>query len=542
MFHIGVWTDIPAGQPEPFSHPGSMIWETVVPRVDTNEISAGCDYYPGHAVDTCFSYEYPMPESEWFYQQPGSTVFWISISAMYLEAPQQFPWGWKTRSHYFNDAAIRILNPLFPIPGGTFILGVPITEPAEIPWDLAFELLTHDEVIPTATVEPTAIPPNIKWSQPPQLNPESPYPTCFWGWDEVSIRGGPQLAADDWLCQDDRPVTGFRWWGSYLNWDLPMPPPITPHSFHITIWTDRPAGQPDPFSHPDRVVWETTFPISAAIETQSGCDFYPGHSLDTCFVYEYHLPNQEWFYQAPGPTIYWVCIEAVYQTLPEDNRWGWKTRPYFYNDAAIRIFDPLLPSLNSLYYSGEPIYDPDVVPWDLSFELFTADVHLNILRNANQYSHRYSHQYANPNSNTYPVTSSTTYQHTNQYTNPTPPPPNRYANQSPTRTPTPTPTSTGTNTPTNTPTPTPTHTQSPPPPPTCTPTNTPTRTPTPTPTSTGTNTPTNTPTPTPTHTQSPPPPPTSTPTNTPTWTPTPHHHHSDSIPNRNMPESWRCQL
>ncbi|MCK4998519.1 MAG: hypothetical protein KAS23_03255, partial [Anaerohalosphaera sp.] len=29
----------------------------------------------------------------------------------------------------------------------------------------------------------------IKWSQPPKLNPQSPVPECFWGWDEISIYG-----------------------------------------------------------------------------------------------------------------------------------------------------------------------------------------------------------------------------------------------------------------------------------------------------------------------------------------------------------------
>ncbi|MBN1879754.1 dockerin type I repeat-containing protein [bacterium] len=498
LFHIGIWTDVPAGQPEPFSHPGTMIWESVVSRTDILEENVGCDFYTGHPIDACFLYEYSIPEPEWFYQEPGPTIYWLSISAMYGEPPTDYLWGWKTREHFFNDAAIRILNPLVPMPGSIFVTGSPIYEPPDTPWDLSFELETLDIPTPTPTMEPTVIPPNIKWSQPPYLNPESPYPYCYWGWDEISIFNGPQLAADDWMCMDDRPVTGFRWWGSYLNWDLQEPPPGAPDLFHVSIWTDMPAGQPDPFSHPGQVIWETIIPRLAANEILVGCDYFPGQSLDSCFMYEFHLPSDQWFYQGPESTIFWLCISAIYPAAPpQSNQWGWKTRPYYFNDAAVRIFIPLAPSVGAVYVFGEPIENPENVPWDLAFELFTEDV--------------------TPTPSPSATETTTPTQTSTPTRTPTSTPTNTPSN-TPTNTPTQTPTPTRTSTPTNTPTLTPTNTQSPPPPPTNTPTITPTNTPTPT--QTPTNTPTRTPTATPTNTPTRTPTPTNTPTVTPTVTPT----------------------
>ncbi|MCD4652801.1 hypothetical protein K8T06_02580 [bacterium] len=379
-FHIGIWTDVPTGQPDPFSHPGVMLWEYVVPYNQLMVETFGCDYYPGHLMDTCFMYEFMLPSDKWFYQDPGPTVYWLSISAIYDVFPDMFEWGWKTREHFFNDAAVRIFNPLMPVPGDQYIEGEPIYEPELVPWDLSFELFTTDTVgtatptpDPTMTPEITATPtslPDVKWSQPPQFNPSSPYPHCYWGWDEISIYGGPQIAADDWLCEDDRPVTGIRWWGSYLDWEQGEPPSSAPDLFHLAIWTDVPAGLPEPYSHPGILIWETIVPRLEVVEAYSGCDFYPGYTLDTCFFYEYRIPPPEWFYQEPGPTVYWLSVSAIYTVAPPDlNLWGWKTREHYFNDAAIRIFDPLTPGMGSIYMAGLPIEEPPEIPWDLAFEL-----------------------------------------------------------------------------------------------------------------------------------------------------------------------------
>ena len=97
----------------------------------------------------------------------------------------------------------------------------------------------------------------FKWRQPPEVFGEDP--PKIYGWDELSDTNKPPMVADDWKCTDDRPVTDFHWWGSWLGWDKPYPPPIVPKAFHLGIWTDFP--DPDPCdtvseSHPDMLIWE----------------------------------------------------------------------------------------------------------------------------------------------------------------------------------------------------------------------------------------------------------------------------------------------
>jgi len=470
-FHIAIWTDIPASGTEP-SHPDTLVWEYVAQYTELVVETVGCDFYPEHAMDTCFRYEVMLPSDNWFHQPPGSeTIYWLSICAIYDEPPMQFAWGWKTREHFYNDAAVRIVNPLLPTIGSIYLEGEPIFDPDPTPWDLSFELFTLPTIptetptnLPTGTPFPTFTPgvsptpsptwpQNVKWSQPPQFNPASQHPECFWGWDEISLFGGPQIAADDWLCSSELPITRIRWWGSYVNWDLPEPPMPLPDFFHIAIWTDVPAGNPEPWSHPGQILWELTVPQMETMETSAGCDWHPDHALDTCFMYEYNIPEPDWFFQPSESAIYWLSISAIYPIPPDQNQWGWKTREHFFNDAAIRITNPLNLAIGSIYVDGSPIHNPQETPWDLAFELF-SEVPPTITP-------------TNPPTNT-----------------PTPRPPTNTPSATPTNTPAPT------GTPTNTPTSTPPT----PPPPTITPT------PTPAP-------PTNTPTPTA-------PPPTQTPTAT----------------------------
>jgi hypothetical protein len=140
-FHIGIWTDVPAGEPPSFSHPGILIWQAFVDRTDLNETYVGCDYYPDMPYDACFEYEYIIPDSIWFFQETPGTIYWLSIAAMYYDLPVDFPWGWKTRLPHWNDDAIVILIPTAPVLFDPYIEGYPI-EIQETSWDMAFELTT----------------------------------------------------------------------------------------------------------------------------------------------------------------------------------------------------------------------------------------------------------------------------------------------------------------------------------------------------------------------------------------------------------------
>jgi hypothetical protein len=219
--------------------------------------------------------------------------------------------------------------------------------------------------------------PTLKWSQPPTYNDASPYPDCFWGWDEESVYGWRQIVADDWLCETLHPVTDIHWWGSYQEWMEDIPPHNAPDGFHIGIWTDVPAGVDQPWSHPGEMIWEWRVPRADVWERPVGCDFFEDYMPfpDTCFRYDLQLPEDVWFWQENPDTIYWISISAVYDSIepPEEFVWGWKTRRHYFNDDAVRIFDPTDPVPGMQFMAGEPILDNAGNSWDMAFELTTIE-------------------------------------------------------------------------------------------------------------------------------------------------------------------------
>ncbi len=217
--------------------------------------------------------------------------------------------------------------------------------------------------------------PSLKWAQPPLFNSGSPFPDCFWGWDERSVHKAV-IAADDWLCVNPQPVTAIEWWGSYAEWDTTAPPPVAPYKFHLGIWTDMPATEDRPWSHPLTLVWAGTVERERANERADRCDFYPEEmsAPDQAFRYVYEIPEEEWFFQEGDETIYWLSISAVYEDIPEEHVWGWKTRPHYFNDDAVVITDPVDPNIGDGFGDGHPI-SPD---WDLAFVLHTHEVSLEL--------------------------------------------------------------------------------------------------------------------------------------------------------------------
>jgi len=372
-FHIAIWTDVPA-IPEPYSHPRTVIWEAVVPRSELKETFDGCDSHPINPglVDSCFRYEYIIPRGEWFYQEPAgvTTIYWLSIAAVYGSVDPQFEWGWKTRPRNPDsrapDDAVRIYDPTAPTLGMDYILGVPI-EWQDESYDTAFVLTTQQigQVY-------------YKWSQPPEK-----YETeAFDGWNESSVYYWNQIAADDWFCDTDDPVTDIHWWGSFIGWSCEGQPPQIPDSFHIAIWTDvQPVPGTSDFSHPGVVIWETN--CNNFTSRFVGWDIDPRDQNappEACFKFEQDLPEEEWFYQQPGGNIYWLSIAARYPTGTDPvYPWGWKTRRRDINsrapDDAVRINNPTDPILGSIFMYGQPIWWPDVDnSWDLAFELTTKEI------------------------------------------------------------------------------------------------------------------------------------------------------------------------
>ena len=179
-FHIGIWTDVPAGlDPNfPFSHPDILIWENYCDNYVWS--FTGYDTFPGLEPnlpkESCFQFNQLLSEDEWFYQEPNEpgwyhspgfwdqdpnkTTYWLSIAAVYdpTQPPPMYPWGWKTRKPHWNDDAVQIWgieNQPFdwpagfvpatwpPIVGSYWKAGTPIEYPAGVSWDIAFELTTN---------------------------------------------------------------------------------------------------------------------------------------------------------------------------------------------------------------------------------------------------------------------------------------------------------------------------------------------------------------------------------------------------------------
>ena len=231
----------------------------------------------------------------------------------------------------------------------------------------------------------------VKWSQPPVLAPQSGGIPLINGWDERSVYRPTilpqQIMADDWLCTDQRPITDLHWWGSFIGWTQPYLPPVLPKAFHIGIWTDVPAvpGNPQSFSHPGTMIWEHI--CDKWVWNFAGYDVDPRLEPiqnEACFQFNQLLSQDEWFYQnpngSPNGTVYWISIAAIYDAAAQvQYPWGWKTRPHFYNDDAVRIKSvidatglPIWPPVvGSTWNNGTPVEYPEGTSWDLAFELTT---------------------------------------------------------------------------------------------------------------------------------------------------------------------------
>lgn len=191
---------------------------------------------------------------------------------------------------------------------------------------------------------------HLKWSQPPlEYDPDSGLPV-YCGWDQPAYASKPlgtgsvawKLAADDFRCIGDMPVTTIHWWGSYQGWDETAVPRRTPDSWRIAFWSNVQADTRYDFSRPGKILWLVTVPAGRVVEEFAGSDEFPHQATDTTYQYQLDLVEREYFQQASyieqtTDRIFWISITAVYTGLPEPtNVWGWKTRPQSWMDAAVK--------------------------------------------------------------------------------------------------------------------------------------------------------------------------------------------------------------
>lgn len=200
----------------------------------------------------------------------------------------------------------------------------------------------------TALADPID-PQYVKWSQLPDMTAN--------GYDFSSETLVPSLVADDFLCDDIRPITDIHWWGSYytsqpydMNSDHHTDPsfavgtaPVMPNvvsGFVITFYSDIPAGiDPNmPYSHPGQVLCSSFVGMSQVATNLQGVidrnsDGIIGNDGDEA-VWQYNVLLDNPFEQIPG-TIYWISIQAV-NNIGNSIQWGWHESFEHWNDTAVQ--------------------------------------------------------------------------------------------------------------------------------------------------------------------------------------------------------------
>jgi hypothetical protein len=412
---------------DPNNYPGS--WYRIA--LDANGRATSGDGH-GYGAGTWYYYPETGWHRQWFYNQPfdaagkgrlkyvvyvraidtaGPTTLeinvnwttpqWSQLNAKQPPLPQDAPTAREEIQYMLGRGLYRVDNqPLRP-EAPTFTFTVDQYSPEWVSVDVRGQnAYVYGAVIRENTSVPAAIAARLepqltsgkgglKWSQPPQqFDPATPF--ILNGWGEPS--GLRQMAADDFNCEEDRPITGIQWSGSFGGWTQSALPQEVPSAFHVAIWTDlmtAPTGDGKSSSHPYKLVWETL--CTHWTWSIAGYHSDPRQiSDDTCFQFTCLLSQDEWFQPqlavADGrsvPTLYWISITALYDpNVPAPpHPWAWTTRPHFFGGGAVQITgtepaDPRdiswPPGLGSRWLTGTPIEFPRATPWDLAFELLTT--------------------------------------------------------------------------------------------------------------------------------------------------------------------------
>jgi hypothetical protein len=94
-----------------------------------------------------------LSQDKWFYPTTAmGSRYWVGIAAVYGGQTIQHPWGFLTRQGGQSSAAMRIqvvgsmisgqASQWPPTVGSLFVNGLSVVYPQNIPWDLAFEMIS----------------------------------------------------------------------------------------------------------------------------------------------------------------------------------------------------------------------------------------------------------------------------------------------------------------------------------------------------------------------------------------------------------------
>lgn len=190
----------------------------------------------------------------------------------------------------------------------------------------------------SAWAMPTAVGPSAPGGGDPTWTPVREYEVK---WAQLPVLGGNAFSsqydyvypfysesADDFLCDDPRPITAIQWWGAY--WNGAYNPPLAEY-FVIRFYSDVPG----PPSHPGTMLYEEL------------CTVYTEEWDDAYSQFRYFQELTVPFEQIPG-TIYWISIQAVMVFPPQ---WGWCEGGPHWNDYAVQDFELLgIPRWTTISY------------------------------------------------------------------------------------------------------------------------------------------------------------------------------------------------
>lgn len=393
-FLVGWYETAPPTLPQvPFSRPGSAIrWDVYPLQWDTGgqktsgvvwERAAGMsplvDGKPA-LVEHEYVYDLAFPVTRTWNPRSDRT-YWLSIQALYDEAPATNAWGWHTTTpeHNWNAAAVFI-DPVgtphamvYPPPGWESDSALPYAGQSV---NQAFELLS--DVLPRRV---------RKWAQPPDLLQGDDRPSFMIQGDEAT---GLPVRADDWRC-DGRRVCDIRWWGSYLDYRSaepgPVPPPadaaLRPIGFNLSWYADESI---EGGSHvPGLLLTNLVVSVSNCHEVYYGpvAQSWRGEGVFSHeFQYAVNLLNPAlaapWL-EATG-LVCWLSVQAVFPVgfIPggtnEDAHagWGWATTsPERRWNTASAVTSNGLPWKAGTYPPGHPFFPQSC---DLALELTTDQI------------------------------------------------------------------------------------------------------------------------------------------------------------------------
>jgi len=159
----------------------------------------------------------------------------------------------------------------------------------------------------------------MHWPQLPDLNPTG-----------IDVDNMHTVLADDFKCTETGPISDIHIWGSFADDILPSAGTDS-LTFRLSIHTDIPAGQQEPWSMPGVELWSEVLGPGQykvrQVADNSVEDWYdPATGL---FLNDNHLQAYQYNFYPDNPfiqeycNIYWLDVEIL--TDNPDSTFGWKT-------------------------------------------------------------------------------------------------------------------------------------------------------------------------------------------------------------------------